>query len=387
MKKLLSLILEQSEVVVSIVGKQPLQGTDWDLVHGILGSRRLDDDLEFRVSEKLKQGNYKVKDVKIGSYVSGNDVITNGEVSLIPDNQNPDFVFTTRGSIGSNFDSRHDSQVNGLSDRLSTTYNGKVRQFGPYNISISTPSGKVNYRQSFFAVSKGDKTETVDNTAEIQQYVESYLNKNDCPKIRKDLELYKSAVDKGDVKLETDEISVLNDSIKRLKSIENTPLFCKAAKKEILREILKMNKEKPDKVKTQLCWMNKNIYSELVLSFCGTEQPPQNDVTTQDDNNSTIVDDPKKDQEIKVDDKKDEKPIPVEGDQDVKKLWNSKYSCLQHLTPKVTKDEDGDELTYKVETINSEEKVYYFLNGKCTIVKYDETTKRNVEIRKYFSCP
>jgi len=381
MKKLLDLILEQSEEIVSIVGKQPLQGTDWDLVHGILGSKRLDDDLEFRVGEKLKQGNYKVKDVKIGSYISGNDVITKGEVSLIPDNQNPDFVFTTRGSIGSDFDNRHDSQVNGLSDRLSTTYNGKVRQFGPYNISITTPSGKVSYRQSFFTVSKNNEKNVVDNKSEIESYISSYLSTKNCVEIRKDLEVYQSAVKKGEVILEPDEINFLDDSITQLKSIENTPLICSVAKKKMKNELIETYKESPEKTKKQLCWMNKNIYSGTKLSFCEKTDSPINV------DNSTKIENPKPEQDIKVDDQKKEKPKPVDGDQNLVSTWNSKYPCLNHLTPKVITDEEGDQYSYKLERGNLDEKVYYYLNGKCTIVRFDETTKRNVETRKYFNCP
>ena len=61
-RNMYGLINEQS---VKIQGKQPAQGTDWDLVHGILGSKRLDDDLEYRVGEELKKGNYRVTKVGV----------------------------------------------------------------------------------------------------------------------------------------------------------------------------------------------------------------------------------------------------------------------------------------------------------------------------------
>ena len=45
------ILKEQSNENVYITGKQPYpNGTDWDLVHGILGSKRLDDDLEERIN-------------------------------------------------------------------------------------------------------------------------------------------------------------------------------------------------------------------------------------------------------------------------------------------------------------------------------------------------
>jgi len=156
-KHIRSLYEQLSNVVVSISGEQPYpNGTDWDLVHGILGSKRIDDDLEERVATKLKEGNYTVTDVKISSYVNGNKVITNGSVTLVPDNENPDMAFTTRGSIGGDYLQRHDGQVSGLSDRLSTYYSGTSRQFGPFEITVQGTN--VKYKQSFFAISKNPKS-------------------------------------------------------------------------------------------------------------------------------------------------------------------------------------------------------------------------------------
>jgi len=152
-RKHIKSLYEQSNVVVSISGEQPYSnGTDWDLVHGILGSKRIDDDLEERVGIKLKEGSYRVTDVKVSSYVKGDKVITNGSVTLVPDNQNPDIAFTTRGSIGGDYSQRHDGQVSGLSDRLSTYYKGASRQFGPFEVTVQGTN--VKYKQSFFAISK-----------------------------------------------------------------------------------------------------------------------------------------------------------------------------------------------------------------------------------------
>lgn len=154
-------LMEQSNVVVSIRGEQPYpNNTDWDLVHGILGSKRIDDDLEKRVGDKLKEGNYRVVGVNINSYVQGNKVVTDGKVTLVPDETNPDVAFTTRGSIGDGFDTRHDGQVNGLGDRLSQYYGGQSRQFGPFTIDIKG----VKYKQSFFAISKNKGTQQSNQT-------------------------------------------------------------------------------------------------------------------------------------------------------------------------------------------------------------------------------
>ena len=156
---------EQSTETISIKGEQPYpNNTDWDLVHGILGSKRLSDDLEKRVSEKLKSGSYRVTDVKVSSYVSGNKVITDGTVTLVSDTSNPDIAFTTRGSIGGDYEKRHDNQVNGLVDRLSTNYQGTARQFGPFIVDVKGTPWK--YKQSFFAISKPPPQPSQQNTPE-----------------------------------------------------------------------------------------------------------------------------------------------------------------------------------------------------------------------------
>ena len=157
MIKLKHLLTEQSNEKVTIHGTQPYPGTDWDLVHGILGSNRLKDDLVERVSQKLKNGDYRVINIEINSNLQGNNIVTNGMVILQPNSSNPHKVFSTRGSIGlidSNYETRHDEQVNGLSGRLSDYakgkgYEGKTSEFGPFTITVEGYA----YKQSFFAVS------------------------------------------------------------------------------------------------------------------------------------------------------------------------------------------------------------------------------------------
>jgi hypothetical protein len=159
---------EQSSDIVQIKGEQPYpNGTDWDSVHGILGSKKIDDDLEKRVGDKLKSGSYRVTNVKVSSYVSGNKVITNGTVTLVSDTNNPDIAFTTRGSINDNYEQRHDNQVNGLVDRLSAYYQGTARQFGPFIVDVKGTTEK--YKQSFFAISKPNvQSNTEPNTPETE---------------------------------------------------------------------------------------------------------------------------------------------------------------------------------------------------------------------------
>ena len=146
--------------IVTIEGKQPYVNTDWDLVHGILGSNRLSDDLEDRVSNRLSQlsyGNYNVKHIKIVSYKHGDYIYTKAKVYIGKSDDNKSYtVFTTRGSIGYNYTERHDEQVYGLPNRLSYAYGGEVKVFGPYVVCVSDENGEcfMKYKQSFYTVGK-----------------------------------------------------------------------------------------------------------------------------------------------------------------------------------------------------------------------------------------
>ena len=107
--------------------EEPYPNTDWDLVHGAFGSKRLDDDLEERVSKKLKSGDYRINHVEINSEREDDKVISRAVVGLSQDTQNPHKHFTTRGSIGSNHKQRHDQQVSGLEGRLKNHFGGEAR--------------------------------------------------------------------------------------------------------------------------------------------------------------------------------------------------------------------------------------------------------------------
>jgi hypothetical protein len=166
-KQVMGLLVEQANKTVTIQGKQPVVNADWDLVHGILGSKRLSEDLERKVGTELKNGNYRVTDVTVTSKKVGNEIITDGSVALVPvtGNELPHKAFTTRGSIGSNYESRHDTQVSGLPDRLKSYYGGEVTVFGPYIITVEGTNAK--FKQSFFAVE--GKSTTQQTTTQPQQ--------------------------------------------------------------------------------------------------------------------------------------------------------------------------------------------------------------------------
>lgn len=192
-KSMMGLIMEQGVKIVSIQGRQPVSGTDWDLVHGILGSNRIDDDLEKRVGDELKNGNYRVTKVYVSSKQSGNEIITDGSVDLTPINGNelPHKIFTTRGSIGGDYENRHDTQVNGLEGRLQSYYKGKVTTFGPYTVTVN--GSNVKYKQSFFAV-EGQPLQGQQTNRQNTQQTPISVSDSDMEKFRNDVKLKTTGV-------------------------------------------------------------------------------------------------------------------------------------------------------------------------------------------------
>lgn len=137
------------------VGIQPVHNTDWDLVHGILGSKRLDDDFEQRVSDQLNNlhslgFNVDVSDIQVNTYIKDNLIITTSSCDIIESEDGNSYpIFTTRGSIGQDAEFRHDHQVNGLINRLRHHYGGEAKKLETFIIKV----GSVIYKQSFFSVS------------------------------------------------------------------------------------------------------------------------------------------------------------------------------------------------------------------------------------------
>jgi hypothetical protein len=217
-KSMMGLIMEQNIKRVSIQGKVKITSgkdkngkivdtTNWDSVHGILGSKKKTDDLEKRVDDELKIDNYRVVNVSFSSKKVGSVIITNGYVDLKPvsGNELPHKVFTTRGSIGDDYENRHDIQVSGLDGRLKSTYNGNVTTFGPYTVTVAGTN--VNYKQSFFAVEG--------QSSQGQQQSSSGISINETkPATKKSLdELYK--FNRNEFKTKPGKYSLTNFNITR----------------------------------------------------------------------------------------------------------------------------------------------------------------------------
>lgn len=153
----------QSKVLSKIrgpVGIQSVINPDLDLVHGILGSKRLDDDFEKRVSDELVRLNSQgfktdVDNIQIKTYIKDGKIITESSCDIVESKDGNSYdIFTTRGSIGDNYDLRHDNQIKGLQNRLESLYGGKSKIIKTFTISFDLNGTKISYKQSFFVCSK-----------------------------------------------------------------------------------------------------------------------------------------------------------------------------------------------------------------------------------------
>ena len=121
---------------VNFESSQPISNPDLDLVHGVLGSNRLQDDFSERVEDELKNqannGNKPdVSNIQIRTYVQGDKIITKASCDIVQSMDGIAYThFTTRGSIGSNYIQRHDNQINGLINKLENYYGGIAKQVG-----------------------------------------------------------------------------------------------------------------------------------------------------------------------------------------------------------------------------------------------------------------
>lgn len=229
---------------VTIEGSQPISNPDLDLVHGILGSNRLQDDFAERVEDELKNqvnnGNKPdVSNIQVRTYVQGDKIITKASCDIV---QSVDGIaythFTTRGSIGSNYAQRHDIQINGLIGRLENYYGGVAKQVGDsIEISFKINGNVISYKQSFFVSSD---VKNIKNNQSTQQITGTDINdlrdklntetRNiyiDVNSINVDMKNYKVSYRTGDVGIHKisllfDDSGNLEDRLKNIKTKNQT---------------------------------------------------------------------------------------------------------------------------------------------------------------------
>jgi hypothetical protein len=156
---------------VNFSRSESVSNPDLDLVHGALGSKRLKEDFEQKVQDELTKQisagkKPDVSNIKVTTYVKNGLVITEATCDIMESTDGTAYShFTTRGSIGDDYDVRHDKQIDGLIDRLEKNYGGKAKQVGKtFNITFILNGQAITYRQSFFIASDqevNDETRTI----------------------------------------------------------------------------------------------------------------------------------------------------------------------------------------------------------------------------------
>jgi hypothetical protein len=218
---------------VNFDGVQPISNPDLDLVHGVLGSNRLQDDFEKRVEYELKNqmnnGNKPdVSNIQVRTYIQGDKIITKASCDIVQSVDGMAYThFTTRGSIGSNYAQRHDNQINGLINKLENYYGGVAKQIGnSFEISFKLNGNIISYKQSFFVASDDKNITNKQNTQQITgtdiNNLRDKLNAEtkdiyiDINSINVDMENYKVSYKTGDVEIY--KISLLFDDSGNLDS-------------------------------------------------------------------------------------------------------------------------------------------------------------------------
>jgi len=220
-QQMMGLITEQTRVLGRVygpVGKQPISNPDLDLVHGILGSKRIQDDFSERVTQSLKDLNDKgfktdVSNIRIKTYVQGNEIITESSCDIVESMDGNSYnEFTTRGSIGDDFDTRHDGQIDGLIERLEQYYGGNAKQVGkPFIISFNFNGTNISYKQSFFVAGNDNgeesKTTTIQgkdiNDLRVKLKEQTQNISIDLNSITIDMDNYKITFKSGSKKIQT----------------------------------------------------------------------------------------------------------------------------------------------------------------------------------------
>jgi len=211
----------KSNVLLTVtgpIGIQPIDNPDLDLVHGILGSKRLDDDFEKRVSDELKRLNSlgiktDVDNIQIKTYIKNGKILTESSCDIIESKDGNSYeIFTTRGSIGQDFEKRHDDQIRGLDNRLQSIYGGNCKKIKTFLISFYLNGEKISYKQSFFVCSKLINEVTGSSIIELRENIKKQTANQsiDLESLKLDLDNLKLSYKPGNQKIKN--ISLIFDN-------------------------------------------------------------------------------------------------------------------------------------------------------------------------------
>jgi hypothetical protein len=251
---------------------------------------------------------------------------------------------------------------------------------------------------------------------ELVTFIENFIDKNSCYQLREYLIKYREAIDAGKFTITDQERADLDRSIdseecKAVEIMEKGGLkccykettkednyLCGVAQKKMKKQLTEKVNTDRNTVLTQMCWFNDNYIKDTTVKFCPSNNQTQQGTNTQTEigntqtqqgtntstevsNQTTTTDDKNKGtvEQPKVEEKP--KPKPIEASDEVKTSFDERYPCLSKLQTKTIVNDDGGEFSYKVEMIDEDETVYYYLSGKCKIKKSDGSVQS-----KYFHC-
>jgi hypothetical protein len=251
---------------------------------------------------------------------------------------------------------------------------------------------KTNLTKQFYQVLREDDSQI----AQLKSYAYKFTDEHSCSEILKYFKQYQKAVEDGQVTISKEDKDELDSGITKLKVAQY--IACDEAKKELKQNIDTQIAKDPQKVINQMCWFNDNMLHDNTVTFCKNQNQTQQGTNTQTEigntqtqqgtntstevsNQTTTTDDKNKGtvEQPKVEEKP--KPKPIEASDEVKTSFDERYPCLSKLQTKTIVNDDGGEFSYKVEMIDEDETVYYYLSGKCKIKKSDGSVQS-----KYFHC-
>jgi hypothetical protein len=260
----------------------------------------------------------------------------------------------------------------------------------PPNIIDVLNMKKNNLTKQFYQLLREDDSQI----AQLKSYAYKFIDEHSCSEILNYFKQYQKAVEDGQVTISKEDKDELDSGINDLELAQF--IACKKAKKELKQNIDTQIAKDPQKVISQMCWFNDNMLHDNTVTFCKNQNQTQQGTNTQTEigntqtqqgtntstevSNQTTTDDKNKGtvEQPKV----EEKPKPIEASNEVKDSFDRKYPCLSKLPTKTAVNDDGAEFSYKVESFDGDETVYYYLNGTCKIKKLSDGSVQS----KYFRC-
>lgn len=140
-------------------------GSALDKVHAVLSHKNLSKDFADLIDKALKDFRAEgytpdVTDIKVNITVKGDSVFTNASCKIIQSQDGKAYtIFSSRGAIGkkgSDYQTRYNSNVNGLEGRLAKLKGGSAKKVDTKNITFTINGQEYGLIQSFYVASTAE---------------------------------------------------------------------------------------------------------------------------------------------------------------------------------------------------------------------------------------